>query len=156
MWESIKEMFVWATALAILVFVMMFALEHRRLNSQTRARESGEVLMQAAAKGDAEAIRDAVSRGASIDYRDHGGMTPLMLAVQCRQPLAVRLLLKLRADVSASDDGALRIAVREENADLVRLLLDAGANPSACAELLRRAEGKANPAPEAEWLTGRM
>ena len=42
-----------------------------------------------------------------VDYRDHGGRTPLMYAVLGNQPKMCELLIQLGADVNATDYASL-------------------------------------------------
>ena len=71
---------------------------------------------------------------ADVNRQDGAGYTPLMAAAQWNNVDAIRLLLKHKADVNASNprEGpgftALMAAIAEGNADCVKALLDAGAD----------------------------
>lgn len=79
---------------------------------------------------DAEkAVRLLLKHGASMEMRDDSGNTALFYAD--RHPRAVRLLLDLGADPNAVgdvDSTPLFLAAQADNAEVVRMLVDAGAN----------------------------
>jgi ankyrin repeat protein len=73
-----------------------------------------------------------LGKGAKPNVADKKGVTPLMLAVQLGWADGASLLLRLKADVDATNragETALIRAVQLRNTELVRLLLKAGANP---------------------------
>jgi len=90
-------------------------------------------LMYAVLYGDADAVRLVLRSGADPNVQNDAGATALMWAVTDLEK--TRLLVAAGADVNArSDDGRtpLLIASRRSGAkDVVKLLLDRGANPSA-------------------------
>jgi cytochrome c len=86
----------------------------------------------AAKKGDVAAISAALDAGANINESD-GAATPLYYAVQGAQLGAAKLLIERGADVntvSIFSDTPLGPAVERRNIELIRLLLDHGANPN--------------------------
>jgi uncharacterized protein len=70
--------------------------------------------------------------GARPDTRDGRGNTPLMIATQIRFVEGAQALIKRRAQVDLANSGGetpLMRAVQQRDLALVRLLLNAGANP---------------------------
>lgn len=61
-------------------------------------------LFEAAARGDAETVRDLLDRGANANERDASGRTAVTAAVYVRRPEVVRLLVAAGADVDLQDD----------------------------------------------------
>ena len=102
----------------------------------------------------AETIKYLVSVGANVNARDANGATPLHRAVRTRSAIAVRTLLAGGADVrlrnkngSTPFDLATRdtgrggsgsALAREQQKEIVAVLLEAGARPSAAAVSKRR------------------
>jgi ankyrin repeat protein len=82
---------------------------------------------------------ELLAAGADAGKAARDGFTPLMAAVRSGSPRRVTLILSEKPDVNAmTDDGreAITIAARYGDAEIVRRLLDAGANalPAAGAE----------------------
>jgi ankyrin repeat protein len=96
-------------------------------------------LLFAVLYGDAEAVRWVLDAGADPNARTEAGATALMWAVD--DPEKTRLLLRRGADPNVkSDDGRtalLAATAGHPSAAVVRLLLDAGANPSVTAPTYR-------------------
>jgi len=96
-------------------------------------------LMYAAVYGDADSVRLLLEAGAEPNLRNDAGATALLWAVDDLDK--TRLLLKAGADANArSDDGRtplLSATGRVGCAEVVKLLLDHGANPSAMAHSYR-------------------
>ncbi len=70
--------------------------------------------------------------GARPDVRDGRGNTPLMIATQIRFVEGAQALIKRRAQVDLANSGGetpLMRAVQQRDLAIVRLLLNAGANP---------------------------
>jgi ankyrin repeat protein len=65
---------------------------------------SGPALIDAAGRGDAQALSRALDDGARIDTRDLRGRTPLLVAVQQGHDSAARLLIRRGADINAQDE----------------------------------------------------
>lgn len=81
--------------------------------------------------------RALASAGADVNARMRGGHTALHFAVECRHLELVGWLLQLGLDVDLVDDTkttALMVAARKGASDIVRRLLDTGANPMAVNE----------------------
>ncbi|RVC58601.1 c-type cytochrome [Mesorhizobium sp. M4B.F.Ca.ET.088.02.2.1] len=87
----------------------------------------------AATKGDVAGITAALDAGAGVDESD-GKATPLYLAVKGGHFAAAKLLLDRGADVNAAPTpvlgSALMPALAKRRIDLIKLLLDGGANPN--------------------------
>jgi hypothetical protein len=94
-------------------------------------------LFAAAYEGDLEAVREAVSAGAELTETDDQGNTPLVAAIaadaaQHRKDI-VKILLSGGADPDYHDGdarGVLYQAVFLQDAELMEMLLSAGANPN--------------------------
>ena len=85
----------------------------------------------AAKAGDLTALIKHVSGGGSFNSRERSGMTPLMIAVDCEQTDAVKLLLKEGVNINAKDkwgQTALMLAVKKNNINGAKLLLKSRAN----------------------------
>ena len=61
-------------------------------------------MIDAAERGDAPALVQALDEGARIDTRDLRGRTPLLLAVQRGDDAAAQLLIRRGADINAQDE----------------------------------------------------
>ncbi|MDX8434175.1 ankyrin repeat domain-containing protein [Mesorhizobium abyssinicae] len=87
----------------------------------------------AATKGDVAGITAALDAGAGVDESD-GKATPLYLAVKGGHFAAAKLLMDRGADVNAAPTPvlgpALMPALAKRRIDLMKLLLDGGANPN--------------------------
>jgi thiol-disulfide isomerase/thioredoxin len=91
-------------------------------------------LMHAATKGDADAIRDLMGRGAQVNAQDDKGWTPLMLAAHKGHDSAVRALIIKGANPNiktGKGTTALMVAAGKGHTDAVEILLDAGADRQA-------------------------
>ncbi|MGW5122915.1 ankyrin repeat domain-containing protein [Streptomyces sp. NPDC004069] len=62
------------------------------------------VLLDAAHRGDADAVREALTTGADREARDEHGRTPLLRAALSDEVEAARVLVDAGADVNAQDD----------------------------------------------------
>ena len=106
-----------------------------------RSRKWPEWLGAAAGEGNLAAMQLVLDRGADLEQRALGGMTPLQLAVATRDPEMTRVRLDRGARLAAPAPGggtALALAVDprggwhasiREQPGLVRLLLERGADP---------------------------
>lgn len=84
------------------------------------------------ARRDATWLGFLLGKGANPNIADKKGATPLMLATQLGWADGADLLIKLKAQVDAtnrSGETALIRAVQLRNAEMVRQLMKAGANP---------------------------
>jgi hypothetical protein len=121
-------------------------------------KEYGDILLQAAISGDWTTAREAIASGGLINTRveaDH--TTALSRAVNDKKLKAeerrslVRFLLEYGADPNA-DRRILPVAVAQKDADVVALLLRAGADPSATYALTGDAYSAAYKANEPEII----
>lgn len=95
----------------------------------------GVPLVAAASRGNVEAVKFLLDKGAKIDSRDTDGMTALMMATLSGSEETVRYLLARGANPNASTTigvrtskiTALSLARSKNNETLVKLLRDAGA-----------------------------
>lgn len=90
-------------------------------------------LVEAAASGDAAAVRAALNAGADPDARDAAGTPATMLATVGRHVEALRVLLDAGADVDAQDaqlSNPLLYGGAEGMLDIVRITNEAGADPT--------------------------
>lgn len=90
-------------------------------------------LFGAILKGDMPALDDALARGANVNARGPGKMTPLFFAVQAGNADAARRLLDKGADVDARNESGitpLLFASFGGQAEVARLLLNRGADTS--------------------------
>ena len=98
-------------------------------------RALGEPLHLVAARGQLEALREKLDRGASPDARSSSGATLLHLSAYCDQPGSVRLLASRGADLEARDAHTggtpLVWAALGRGVSALRELLDLGADLAA-------------------------
>jgi hemoglobin len=87
----------------------------------------GTALHQASRRGCASVAQALLEHGATIDARDARGQTPLRRAVNCRQVAIVRLLVQYGADPNAADRRGVTPRSVARNAEIKKLLADAGA-----------------------------
>lgn len=90
-------------------------------------------LMIALDKGQTEAARLLISKGADVNAADDDSVNPLIIAADKGNLDMVKALLEKGATVDASDDDdntALIAAVRSARADVVQALIDKGADPA--------------------------
>lgn len=77
-------------------------------------------------------LRFLLARGGNVNLEDGGGNSALMLAVEASWPEGVAVLIQQKANVNLPNRGGetpLMRAVQRRDADLVRTLLAAGADP---------------------------
>lgn len=90
--------------------------------------------MTAAGDGDLAEISRLIMLGASVDYKNIRGETPLSFAAAWNQLDAARLLLQLGADPNVVDKTGgtpLMLAAQHGSPELVKMLLDHNANAKA-------------------------
>ncbi|XP_022800157.1 ankyrin repeat and protein kinase domain-containing protein 1-like [Stylophora pistillata] len=89
-------------------------------------------LMNAAPNGYVQAVKGLIKRGADPSLMDNEGWSSLHFAAHCGDPHIIDLILPHVSDIGSKNaDGAtpLIIAVRHRNLQIVKQLLERGANP---------------------------
>ena len=99
------------------------------------APPADDALLEAARRGDAEAVRTLLEGGADVNAAQGDGMTALHIAAEAGNVEIARLLIEAHADVHAGSRiggyTALHLAGGGAHASVVRVLLRAGADPAA-------------------------
>jgi len=111
--------------------------------ADVNARNEGgfTALHLAAAIGDNKLVKLLLAKGAQVDARDEKGHTPLMFAAGRDHPDAMNTLLKAGAEINAKNkrgetaadmngETALHNAVKSQNVELLKLLIDKGMKPN--------------------------
>ena len=83
-------------------------------------------LMAAANATNGDIVRFLIEHGADVNAHNAQGETPLMLA--CNSPAATQALLEHRANVNARDHEGHTALMHTQSSDVMRLLLEAGAD----------------------------
>jgi hypothetical protein len=94
---------------------------------ESAIRERRDALFAAATRGDARRVRDLLGTGMSADLRDDIGMSLIEKAADARTALVI---LEAGADARRAPK-SLVFAAQQGKADLVKVLLDHGADPNA-------------------------
>jgi len=101
-----------------------------RLNmSQTKLDET-HLIWEAVTHGNNSKLESLIARGANVNAKDDGGVTPLHLAVLYKHPDTVKLLISKGADVNAKDiafDTPLKYALKDNLEDIADILRKHGA-----------------------------
>jgi len=106
------------------------ALTPAQAMPQAPVADAGQALRQAAENGDTARLLALLEQRVSVDARDAGGRSALLLAVQSGRRDAVELLLAHGADPNAADDQGmtpLRAAVDANHPRIATALRRAGA-----------------------------
>lgn len=101
------------------------------LSLQARAGAYDD-LIKAAKMGDTEGVLNLVARGMDVNTNDTEGSTLLMLAIRNGNVPLVEALMKYRPNLARRNsvgEAALTLAAYGEEEKLVKLLLEAGADP---------------------------
>jgi hypothetical protein len=106
-------------------------------------------LIAAAKKGDVEAVKSLLARGADVNAKTRYNQTPLMFAAEKGHLEVVRNLIEAGADVNVTDTfykffTALYGAASKGHADVVKLLLEKGARSKEQALIFGAQEGHAS------------
>ncbi len=95
-----------------------------------KKKKENKALINAAKKGDVDALQALLGKGVDINTKDRYGMTPLILAAFGGHYNMVEILIDNGADVDAEDkDGntALLVALNHGHNEIVKLLMTATA-----------------------------
>jgi len=89
--------------------------------------------LQAAAKGDVEAVKELLDKGVDVNavVEGHSDLNALMVAALNRHSEVVEVLLAEGADVNARDEkgwSALMVATMENQIEMVKSMLEMGAD----------------------------
>jgi hypothetical protein len=120
-------------ALVLVALVLLFAACSGGDSAAPADPELAATLIEASERGDVEAVRSLLERGAAVDASDETGRTALIAAAYRNHVDVARLLVDAGADVNvqdASQQSAFLIATSEVGPDpsLLALTLDAGAD----------------------------
>jgi len=103
------------------------------------AGEPEESLWAAARQGDVKAIESLLAKGVDVNAKTHYGATALWFAAYKSRLDVVKFLIAHKADLNAADTvwggTPLGLAVEEDNAAIVKVLLEAGATDADAALL---------------------
>ena len=93
--------------------------------------ETDRALLDAAGKGNIEAVKQAIADGADVDAKDSDGWTPLHSAVGRGRKDIFELLIAKGADVNAKDDNGWTPLHYTANKEIAELLIANGADVNA-------------------------
>lgn len=110
-------------------------------------------ILQSIETGDMESLRRLLLQG--IDFRQDDD-TPLVYAVQCKQPDAVKLLLIAGSDPNASYGTPLISAAKNNRIDIAKLLLRAGVDISNMENAALRVAVRHGHTQMIEWLNNNV
>src|SRR5882672_2833876 len=105
-----------------------------RRNLEEAARNGRPAILDAAWRGQVDAVHQLIANGADIRARDEDGNTALALAAAAGKIAVVDVLLSVKADVNASNrsgERPLMLAAAKGHADVVAHLLAGGSDVAA-------------------------
>ncbi len=92
----------WPAPFARVLLLFLLAMVSPACTATSKADVDG-LLRDAASRGDADAVRQAIEDGATLEARDGQGRTALLLATHGNNVDAARELIEAGADVNAKD-----------------------------------------------------
>ena len=120
---------------AIVVASLSIAVAQAGAPAPPKFALSDSPIIEAAQRGDAEAVRSLLAEGADVNTAQGDGMTALHWAAERGRAEVADLLISASADVEATTRigsyTALHVASRGGHAPIVMRLLEAGADPNA-------------------------
>ena len=113
------------------------------------AQIANDDLIAAAKRGDAEAVKSLLAKGADVNAKTHYNQTPLMFAAEKGHLEIVMILIDAGADLNATDSfykffTPLYGAASKGHAEIVKLLLEKGARSKEQALFFGAQEGQAS------------
>jgi hypothetical protein len=113
------------------------------------AQSANDDLIAAAKRGDAEAIKSLLAKGADVNAKTRYNQTPLMFAAEKGHLEIVKILIEAGADINATDSfykffTALYGAASKGHPEVVKLLLEKGARTKEQALMAGAQEGHAS------------
>ena len=121
-----------AHAAAMALGVLAFIFSSPDPSAQPVPVMRDNAMVEAARRGDVDALKTAFANGSKADRRGINGLSPLHVAAQFGRTEAVAALLGMTAKVDHRDrdrQTALGHSVVNDHADIAVLLLTAGADP---------------------------
>jgi ankyrin repeat protein len=98
------------------------------------AIKMGQTIINAAKKGDFEAVKTSIENGENIEARNDVGDTPLSMAASYGHLEIAKILIEKGANVDVRNNGRwtpLIIAAQEGHLEIVKLLIEKGADINA-------------------------
>ncbi|MDO4880479.1 MAG: ankyrin repeat domain-containing protein [Capnocytophaga sp.] len=109
--------------------VYHYLIENEKINPNSKDETGANALNYLAAKQDLEAIQFLLSKGSKADNVDNEGNTPLMNACSGKNLEIVKLLNVQNINaINKKGESALLIAVKKSSPEIVKYLIDNGAN----------------------------
>lgn len=117
-----------------ILFIAIFLITLTTFNVQ--ANPASQALLDAIYKNNFSLMKEALDKGADVNYHKQGQFTPLTLAVKNKNIALVSYLIDKGADVNKPVANAaliqtpLIMAINNNDLEIVKLLIENGANPN--------------------------